>query len=107
MDSVFVDLILMSMGWSIESQAKPQVSNEPGLYFEGRFGIRIENLMLVIRKAGDCLQGQESWTASSRQWAPTVAVTWACARLLWCQSRRSEQVWLLKGFVMAMGERSC
>lgn len=30
----------------------PEVSNEPGLYFEGHFGIRIENLMLVIQKAG-------------------------------------------------------
>ena len=30
---------------------KPEVSNEPGLYLEGRFGIRIENLMLVVKKA--------------------------------------------------------
>ena len=29
-----------------------QVSNEPGLYLEGCLGIRIENLMLVVQKAG-------------------------------------------------------
>lgn len=28
-----------------------KVSNEPGLYLEGRFGIRIENLMLVVEQA--------------------------------------------------------
>eukprot|EP00435_Cladocopium_sp_Y103_P009877 s1402_g2.t1 len=32
-------------------QAGMIVSNEPGLYLEGRFGIRIENLMLVVEKA--------------------------------------------------------
>ena len=30
------------------------MSNEPGLYLEGRFGIRIENLMLVVEKAAIC-----------------------------------------------------
>lgn len=28
-----------------------KVSNEPGLYLEGRFGIRIENLMMVVEQA--------------------------------------------------------
>lgn len=34
--------------------ADSKVSNEPGLYLEGRFGIRIENLMLVVEKAAIC-----------------------------------------------------
>ena len=38
-----------------------QVSNEPGLYLEGCLGIRIENLMLVVQKAG---RSQTSLTPS-------------------------------------------
>ncbi|CAE7623539.1 APP2 [Symbiodinium pilosum] len=46
-------------------QAGMIVSNEPGLYFEGRFGIRIENLMLVVEKASCTTTGGFQHRSSS------------------------------------------